>query len=339
MVIHRTSFQYSAGDSWSKLLSQPKNPEEAAMPQIILPVPAMVTSHYVIATNRPPEDLYTVVPWRVAEPFRRAAIEALKTPRLSAYTLTADETRWRFDKFLAGENDRRRIEEATHHLILIHQAGIGEQPFRDQAARAVARALADASHGVLIDPQARQIVLRDGLAANERERFRMGDQWFGADYEVDGTGERLDPKECGCLRITLLGLRRFGLPNLMIDKISCAYDLAALNLLRSLASKLLASQWNSDVPVRVLDDRLRVDPMDFWRFWAATPLADSEPVEVRLRLQHEELLEVSPPEDFDGTVAEWVSRVLQPAMPPLIGCPADEDATLRQADEIVEEGA
>ena len=144
------------------------------MPQIILPVPATVTTHYVIATSRPPEDLYTVVPWRVPEPFRKAAIEALKTPRLSAYTLTAEETQWRFDRFLAGESDRLRIEEATHYLVLIHQAGTTEQPFREQTARAVARALADASDGILIDPQARQVVLRDGLAANERERFRHG---------------------------------------------------------------------------------------------------------------------------------------------------------------------
>jgi hypothetical protein len=306
------------------------------MPQIILPVPATVTSHYVIATSKPPEDPYTVVPWRVPEPFRKAAIEALKTPRLSAYTLTAEETRWRFDRFLAGESDRRRIENATHYLILIHEAGTNEQPFRDQTARAAARALAEASDGVLIDPQARQIVLRDGLAATERERFRMGDQWFGADYDVDGSGGRLDPSECGCLRITLLGLRRFGLPNLVIGGVPCAHDLPALNLLRSLASKLLAAQWNADVPVRLVDDRLQVDPEDFWRYWAASPLAGSESVTVRLRLDHEELLEVSPPEDFDGSTAEWVGRVLRYAMPPLIGCPADEDAGLRQ---VIEEGA
>lgn len=311
------------------------------MPQIILPVPATVTTHYVIATSRPPEDPYTVVPWRVPEPFRRAAIEALKTPRLSAYTLTAEETRWRFDRFLAGENDRLHIEEATHHLVLIHQAGTTEQPFREQTARAVARALADASDGILIDPQARQVVLRDGLAANERERFRMGDQWFGADYDVDATSQGLDPTECGCLRMTLLGLRRFGLPNLRIDGVPCAHDLAALNLLRSLASKLLVKQWDSAVPVRLVDDQLEVEPEDFWRYWAATPFADSPSVTVGLRLSDQELLEVSPPADFEGTMADWVGQEVRAAMPPLIGCPADEDTALRQVAEqqIIEEGA
>ena len=41
-------------------------------------------------------------------------------------------------------------------------------------------------------------------------------------------------------------------------------------------------------------------------------------------------------------MADWVGRVVKPAMPPLIGCPADEDTALRQVVEqhqILEEGA
>lgn len=203
------------------------------MPQLVLSVPETVTSHYVIATSRMLDDPGTVVPWRVPEPFRAAAAEALRSPRLGVFTIGADEATWRLDDLLASDDDRRRVRESTHQVLVVHRAATVDQPFGEQTARAVARAIADATDGVLIDPQARQVVLRDGLARTERGWFRMGDQWFGTRYDVDDTSARsahqddLDGAEsCSCLRITLLGLRRFGLPDLVIDDIACAHDLA-----------------------------------------------------------------------------------------------------------------
>ncbi|MEV0399909.1 hypothetical protein [Actinoallomurus sp. NPDC050550] len=306
------------------------------MSPFVLSVPEVVTSHYVIATSEPPADPYSVVPWRVPEPFRKPAIEALKSPRLGIFTIDAGEATWRLDDVLACEEDRRRIRESSHQILLVHQALTAEQPHREQVARAVARALADATGGVLIDPQARQVLLRDGLARAERGWFRMGDQWFGTRYDVDEAARRLhppagDPTACGCLRITLLGLRRFGLPDLAIDKVACAQDLPALNLLRAVASRLLTDQWRwcrerPARPTRRLDDHPKIEPDDFWAFWGATPYLDGRPVVTRLVTSSATTLEVAPPDGYAGTVADWSREVLAPAMPPVVGCPADEDS-------------
>lgn len=316
------------------------------MSTVMLSVPSVVTSHYVIATNEPPDDPYAVVPWRVPAPFRRPAIEALKTPRLGIFTIDAAAAPWRLDDVLACDDDRRRIRTAGHHLVVAHAAVAGEQPHREQTARAVARALADAAGGVLVDPLARQVLLRDGLARAERVRFRMGDQWFGVRYDraggtvaggAAGDGERCraaagatGPAGCSCLRITLLGLRRFGLPDLAIDDVPCAHDLPALNLLRAVACRLLTDQWRwsrerPGRPARLLDDQPTIDPHDFWSFWAATPCAAGAPVTVRLVATSATTLEVRPPAAYRGTRAEWGRRVLARAMPALVGCPADED--------------
>ncbi|MEV5708340.1 hypothetical protein [Actinoallomurus sp. NPDC052274] len=303
------------------------------MSPFLLSVPEVVTSHYVVATSEPPVDPYAVVPWRVPEPFRKPAIEALKTPRLGIFTIDAGEATWRLDDVLACDEDRRRIRESSHQILLVHQALTVEQPRREQVARAVARALADATNGVLIDPQARQVLLRDGLARAERGWFRMGDQWFGTRYEADEAARRPGSggaAGCSCLRITLLGLRRFGLPDLVIDEVACTQDLPALNLLRAIASRLLTDQWrwcreHPARPTRRLDDHPRIEPDDFWAFWGATPFLDGAPVVTRLTATSGGILEVAPPDGYAGTVADWSREVLAPALPPLVGCPADED--------------
>jgi hypothetical protein len=306
--------------------------------QLVLSVPETVTSHYVIATSRPLDDPSTVVPWRVPEPFRAAAAEALRSPRLGVFTLGADEATWRLDDLLASDDDGRRVRESTHQVLVVHRAPTVDQPHGEQTARAVARAIADATDGVLIDPQARQVVLRDGLARTERGWFRMGDQWFGTRYGVDDTAARSAHRDdfggtesCACLRITLLGLRRFGLPDLVIDNVACAHDLPALSLLRSLACRLLIDQWrwarlHPGKPTRPLDDHPKIDPEDFWTFWGATPFVDGHPITARLVPVSRDTLKVTPPKDYPGTRATWSREVLVPAMPPLVGCPADEDA-------------
>jgi hypothetical protein len=304
--------------------------------QLVLSVPETVTSHYVIATSRPLDDPSSVVPWRVPEPFRATAAEALTSPRLGLFTIGTDEATWRLDDLLASDDDRRRVRESTHQVLVVHRAATADQPRGEQVARAVARAIADASDGVLVDPQARQVVLRDGLARAERGWFRMGDQWFGTRYDADPAA-RSSPREhhrgtdsCSCLRITLLGLRRFGLPDLVIDDVACAHDLPALSLLRSLACRLLTDQWrwarlHPRQPTRPLDDHPKIVPEDFWTFWGATPFVDGHPITARLVPVSRTTLKVMPPEDYPGTRASWDREVLVPAMPPLIGCPADED--------------
>ncbi len=307
------------------------------MSHLVLSVPESVTSHYVIATNEPPDDPRAAVPWRVPEPFRAAAMEAIGTPKLGVFTIATDEATWRLDGILASDDDQRRIQESSHQIVVAHRAETAGQPRAAQVARAVARAIADVSNGILIDPQARHVVLRDGMARAERSWFRMGDQWFGTRYDVDEAAARLDPSsdsrptaQCSCLRIRLLGMRRFGLPDLMIDKVACAHDLAALGLLRALACRLLTDQWEwarhrPSQRIRPLGDHPQVDPEDFWKYWGATPYLDGRPLTVRLVHKSRTTLEITPPVGYLGTRAEWGREVLVPSMPPLVGCPADED--------------
>lgn len=307
------------------------------MSHLVLFVPETVTSHYVIATNEPPDDPRAVVPWRVPETFRADAAAALRSGEVGVFTIGHDEAMWSFDEILACDEDRRRIAEATHQIVVVHRGATADQPRGEQTARAVARAVADASDGVLIDPQARHVILRDGLAGVERDRLRLGDQWFGTRYDArrvpcrDGfAGDARTTTLCSCLRITLLGMRRFGLPDLVIDEVACAHELAALNLLRALACRLLTDQWrwarlHPGRTVRPLEDHPKIDPDDFWTYWGATPFVDGRPLTVSLTLTSPTRLEVAPPADHPGPRADWGREVLVPAMPPLVGCPADED--------------
>src|SRR5689334_12556966 len=106
------------------------------MSHLVLSVPETVTSHYVIATDAPLDDPATAVPWRVSEAYRAAAAEALKTPRLGIFTIAADEATWRLDDLLASDDDRRRVRESTHQILVVHRAPIAGQPHGEQTARA-----------------------------------------------------------------------------------------------------------------------------------------------------------------------------------------------------------
>ncbi|MBD3146945.1 hypothetical protein, partial [Microbispora bryophytorum] len=50
---------------------------------ITYPVPAQTSSVFVVVTDRTPTDLSSVVPWRMGPSHRRAARDALGTPRLT----------------------------------------------------------------------------------------------------------------------------------------------------------------------------------------------------------------------------------------------------------------
>lgn len=311
------------------------------MSQLIMPVSETLTSYYIVATSKPPPDPFAIVPWKVPEPYRAPAIEAMKTPRMTVALLDAAESVINLDGLCVPDRERELMQTATHHLVVLHQAQVTEQPYREQMARAVARALADscADGGVLVDPNARHVIFRNGRAAAERGWFRMGDQWFGLSPTVSSDPDRPDPRtdpeatrKCSCLRMDLLGMHRFGLPGLFIRDMPCASELALLNLLRSVAARLVTDHWRAlrlDPTRRELriDDHQTIDRADFWRYWGATPFLDAGgPALVRLVPHGPTVLEVAPPEEFAGTPAVWATQVLQSAMPPLVGCPADEDA-------------
>lgn len=140
---------------------------------------------------------------------------------------------------------------------------------------------------------------------------------------------------CSCVRLRTRGLRRFGLPEFQISDVACPHDLAALNVLRTTARRLLTDHWawlatGPAAQERTIPGALRLTAGDFGDFWGSarrehpTP---ATPFEAGLTRVTPRLLTVSPPEDFDGTINDWLwgealplgmyDLVSSPASPPL----------------------
>jgi hypothetical protein len=133
----------------------------------------------------------------------------------------------------------------------------------------------------------------------------------------DGGMDTASPIQCECLCLFTRGLSRFGLPDLVIDRVPCDYDLAATNAMRGLAVRLLTLLWaNPDAHELRLNSSIAVDPEDVWAYWSARPLFG---LPVPLRLTHatrDDLpaaathLELHPRLDYPGTRPEWAAHVL-----------------------------
>jgi hypothetical protein len=260
--------------------------------KIILSLPRTLTSLFVIAMEHLPFDLGSFVPWRVEGPYKKAAISAIAGRSL---TVTHHALPWK--PFGAGltDDDRRRLRRTREHVVVSATAPPHRLPGNVQAARAVARALARACEGVLIDPLIGAAVLTCGRCAGEPPDFSLGDDWLGWNVQVHdgapcppwdlaGTVGRACPTGtagtadtttagtagmavCDCLRVTSRGLRRFALPEITIDGAACAHHLCATNLLRAVAHRLVTDHLayvttHPDAAERQIDDFLRLRPSD-----------------------------------------------------------------------------
>ncbi|MFI6811080.1 hypothetical protein ACIBG7_01655 [Nonomuraea sp. NPDC050328] len=229
-------------------------------------LPTLLTTLFVVALDRLPVAADTLLPWRIGRPYRRAARDALGTPAL---TLTHRRSTWRPAGLDLPPDDRRLLRRSRHHILVSTTAPPYEQPFRTQVARATARAIAEESGGLVIDPLAARGVFTCDGCPGERAEFRLDDDWLGWDITVQDHAtcppwNPADNRACACLRVTSRGLRRFALPEITLDGAACAHTLCAVTLLRAVAARLAADHFaylatHPTARSRTIDDHLLVD--------------------------------------------------------------------------------
>ncbi|ADG87589.1 hypothetical protein TBS_23920 [Thermobispora bispora] len=249
---------------------------------ITYPVPAETTSVFVVATDRVPAELSSLVPWRMgASPHRLAAKAALGTPRLALEAYPARRSPWRHRIGLADDDLGERVRRARHHIVVSSRAPVTAQPGAAQAARAVARAAAEAYGGVTVDPLVGSAVYHCPGCPGERREFRLGDDWLGWTAEPGAT----EPG-AGAPVLTSRGLCRFGLPELTLDGMACAHTLCAAEVLRLAAERLLAGHlaWLAAHPgcrSRTVAGHLRIGEVGV-AVLSAGSLRDGRPIRARL---------------------------------------------------------
>jgi hypothetical protein len=260
--------------------------------------------------------------------------ELIGSPALRIRSLAAADSPVRDD--LAGvavsdDSEHDRLLAASQHLVIDSEMPLDQQPRIAQQVRAVARNLAQATDGLLMDPWTAQLVPPDRRIGGERDWFCLADRWLGIDLLINpGAEQDGPPTDCSCLCLFTRGLARFGLPELVIDQVACAYDLAGTNLLRGLAVQLLTRLWHEPRPRQLrIEETGVVAAEHVWAYWGATPLFGG-PVAIRIidsarsGLPEGRHLEILPHPDFGGTRVEWGKDVLGQAMPPVAGWQPDD---------------
>ncbi|GAA4151172.1 hypothetical protein [Actinomadura keratinilytica] len=294
---------------------------------IEITVPEQVTATFVVASDRADPPLPATGP---PEPFAAAAAERLGTPALSVTAHRADASPWDLHRPLHApdEEDATSARKAAHHIGVTATVPAHDLPFGLQLARAVTGALADAVTGVPIDIDTRQVVpFRDGP---EPSRFALADDWLGAWLPPVPADPRCpaaddDHDGCACLEFTTRGLTRLGLPELRMTAVGCRHDLAALNVLRTTAQRLLPLGRS---PGRhLLPRELPLTGADFGAYWGADePMWTGPPLPVQLTRLRPNLLRVGPPADWPGSQNEWLWDELPPALYDLVSYTPDPTA-------------
>ncbi|MWA02243.1 hypothetical protein F8568_018065 [Actinomadura sp. LD22] len=290
---------------------------------IVFPVPASTTTRFAVAADHVPHDLGGLL--RDANgPYAAHIAGRIGSPQLEVVREDAASLRWDPRGIRAPRpQDRRReraFQDASEFAVVTACAPITDQPRAVQVARAAALHLCAALGGVPADLVTGHVLTP---LAEERTRFVLADQWLGdvlPPFRANGRCTAPDPDRdpegvngCSCVRLRTRGLRRFGLPELQITDVACPHDLAALNVLRTTARRLLADHWSwlSTGPAgrtREIDADVPLTQADFSAFWGghrAHPARPS-PFQVRLTLLTPRLLAVAPPDDVPGTVNDWL---------------------------------
>ncbi|MEV0399908.1 hypothetical protein [Actinoallomurus sp. NPDC050550] len=285
---------------------------------IDLTIPESVTAPFVVATAHPLDDPAAAARGRVRLPL---AAELLGSSLLrfrsrpaaeSGYADLLGSAAW------ARPEQAHLLDKARHHIVITGHAPPVSQPEHAQAAREIARVVAEACEGVVYDAWSHQVLPHAFRFGAEHPEFCLADDWLATFV----TGE-----EDGDLQLVTAGLHRFGLPELEAVGVPGGNLFAAITLLRCLAVGLLDEHWawlacNPGARHRRIPDETRVDGADVWRYWAAEPAgATGAPVRVRLRPAPPEggdtlpYLVAGPPAGFDAPAALWWNDVVDLAMP------------------------
>ena len=232
-------------------------------------IPATVPSTFVIATSAPPAEPVATAERHLhpllAPPLRAAARELLSGPLIHAAVCPARVSPW--NAALTGAarvpvlGDRLRA--ATHHVVLTAHTSPSSHPERAQAVRAIARALAFATAGVVHDGHTAGLIGPAARGDVEPATFRLADDW-------------LSMAVASGLEVTTRGLARFGLPELSIAAVPSDRLLTAVSLLRGTAVHLLAGHWAwlaaGGGRSRLIAARRRVSAADLYQYWGRTGL-------------------------------------------------------------------
>ncbi|MBB6351083.1 hypothetical protein FHU36_007655 [Nonomuraea muscovyensis] len=146
--------------------------------KIALALPRTLRCLFVVAVERMPCPVESVVPWRVGPPYRRAAMSAFGTPWLS---VTHHRSPWSPGDLTLTDDERHLLRRTRQHVVVTSSASPRTLPAGAQVARAAARALAHAGGGLVIDPLAGTTVPLCDHCPNEPSRFRLADDWLGWD--------------------------------------------------------------------------------------------------------------------------------------------------------------
>ncbi|MFB4298376.1 hypothetical protein [Actinomadura sp. NTSP31] len=288
---------------------------------ITITVPEETTARFVVAADRTPGDVATAVRQASAGGLDAAVTERLGTPALMVTAHGAATSPWNLSRVTSTDgDDAERALRAAWHVGVTSVLPVSDLPHGPHIARGAAEALAESLGGITVDLDTNQVL----PSTSRPDGFVLADDWTGTalpPYRNDGrcTAGEDEIDGCSCVGLATRGLRRFGLPDLEITGVACPHDLAALNILRTTAQRLLPLGRHQGE--HILHSELVLTSADFSAFWGIREqIWDDGPVPVRLVRTGPRRLAVRAPEDFPGTLNEWLWDELPPVLHHFLRC-------------------
>ncbi|WP_067638607.1 hypothetical protein [Actinomadura latina] len=298
--------------------------------RVTITVPEETTAGFVVATSRDPGDLTAAIRQRLPGPMASAVAGRIGTPHLVLACHPVGDSPWDLSQVSGtDEDDAERARRATRHIGVTCVLPVGDLPSGPHLARATAKAIAESLCGIPVD-----LATGRALSVTHLRRpddFVLADDWLGTVLPPYRNSGRCKADEdeidgCNCVALKTRGLRRFGLPELEITDVACPHDLAALNILRTTAQRLLPlARHPGD---HTLPGEVMLTSADFSTFWGnRDPMWDDGPIAVRLTEVAPHRLGIRAPAAFPGTLNEWLWDELPPVLHELLTCEPDRIAS------------
>ncbi|OLT19257.1 hypothetical protein BJF79_16960 [Actinomadura sp. CNU-125] len=279
---------------------------------VTITVPEETTARFVVAADRIPGDIAALIRRALPGPQAEAVSDRFGTPGLMISAHPADSAPWKLEHATGVDAaDAEAIERAKQHIGVTSVMPADDLPVALHLARTTALLIAEEICGVPVDVDTDRI-----LPALRPGDFVLADEWLGVSlppYRNGGRCEAGPDEGCACVRLRSRGLRRFGLPELEITGVACTLDVAALNILRTTAQRLLPLGRHPGH--HTVSSEPALTGTDFAAFWGGgKPMWDGAPVRVRLTAPAPGRLAIEQPEDFPGTLNDWLWDELPPVL-------------------------